>query len=379
MIVKDGEETSLIIKDYLGSSRVVDQDNTTKDEGYYPYGTDVQNNNISTDRQFTGHRKLEETGVYHAGARFYSPQLGQFIQADKVEGPNRYMYVGGNPVSYNDPTGNEGCWGAGVKDSLFDGVCDFFSSDEAPEKFMNQDGHQSVGELTALFDSLSGGIGSMATAISDKFITEGSGSKSLSSAYGSITASSAIGLFFLDALTPDPSIMRKPLSAFSNLGKAMNGGNAGVHAVSNASVVKLFFAESHPAELKNEVKMLQQYGGGLLPSVYAGVTDDTGKLIGFEMERIHGTDMVHYFQRPAIPQDVVDRAVDQFRELSKKGFWHGDIAERNILIEVGEDGIPNNLRLIDPSKTAKRYGKKTDEVDFFRYIIENSNSIWQGN
>jgi len=51
---------------------------------YLPYGQSREENTISTDRQFTGHRKLEDSGIYHAGARFYSPVLGQFIQGDKV-------------------------------------------------------------------------------------------------------------------------------------------------------------------------------------------------------------------------------------------------------------------------------------------------------
>jgi len=105
-ILKENGGQKILVKDYLNSTREVEIDNTADKKSYFPYGSDQSGDQISTDRQFTGHRKLEETGVYHAGARFYSPQLGQFIQADKVEGPNRYTYVNGNPVSYNDPSGN---------------------------------------------------------------------------------------------------------------------------------------------------------------------------------------------------------------------------------------------------------------------------------
>jgi RHS repeat-associated protein len=106
MIVKDAAKTSLVVKDYLGSSRAVDQNNTMQVEEYYPYGADVKDMDIDVDRKFTGHRELDDAGVYHAGARFYNQELGIFVQADKVEGPNRYGYVQGNPISYNDPTGN---------------------------------------------------------------------------------------------------------------------------------------------------------------------------------------------------------------------------------------------------------------------------------
>ncbi|KXK11222.1 MAG: hypothetical protein UZ22_OP11002000427 [Microgenomates bacterium OLB23] len=96
MILKEDDKETLITKDYLGS---------TREGAYYPYGTDVEDVENLYDRQFTGHRKLEDTGIYHAAARFYSPQLGAFIQADKVEGPNRYGYVQGNPIKNVDRTG----------------------------------------------------------------------------------------------------------------------------------------------------------------------------------------------------------------------------------------------------------------------------------
>lgn len=106
VLIKNIENESLVVKDYLGSSRVINGDSDTKIEEYYPYGTDMKDADISLERKFTGHRELDKAGVYHAGARFYSPQLGQFIQADKKEGPHRYAYALNNPISYTDPTGN---------------------------------------------------------------------------------------------------------------------------------------------------------------------------------------------------------------------------------------------------------------------------------
>ena len=52
-------------------------------------------------------------GIYDYGARFYSPKLGRFLSADSIvpgvanpQALNRYSYVLGNPIRYNDPTGH---------------------------------------------------------------------------------------------------------------------------------------------------------------------------------------------------------------------------------------------------------------------------------
>jgi RHS repeat-associated protein len=50
-----------------------------------------------------------ETGLYHNFQRNYDPELGVYIEEDpygvEVTGPNRYLYVGGEPVLGTDPTG----------------------------------------------------------------------------------------------------------------------------------------------------------------------------------------------------------------------------------------------------------------------------------
>ncbi|MFS8159231.1 MAG: RHS repeat-associated core domain-containing protein [Candidatus Roizmanbacteria bacterium] len=109
-ILKSGEEQNLLVSDYLSSNRVVIEQkgapNTS--QAYLPFGESTQMSNSSpSDREFTGHRKLESISGYHAGARFYQPVLGQFTQPDQKEGPNRYAYVNNNPISLTDPTGNE--------------------------------------------------------------------------------------------------------------------------------------------------------------------------------------------------------------------------------------------------------------------------------
>lgn len=57
--------------------------------------------------QFTG-RENDGNGLYYYRARYYSPSLGRFVQADPIGlngGLNSYAYVQGNPISRTDPIG----------------------------------------------------------------------------------------------------------------------------------------------------------------------------------------------------------------------------------------------------------------------------------
>lgn len=65
--------------------------------------------------KFTGQELDEGIGLYYYDARFYDPALGRFTSADIGLGGhvsqqdvfNRYEYVLGNPVKYNDPSGHK--------------------------------------------------------------------------------------------------------------------------------------------------------------------------------------------------------------------------------------------------------------------------------
>jgi RHS repeat-associated protein len=66
---------------------------------------------VPTDRLFTGQR-LDDTGLYYYGARYYDPQIGRFISPDTLvhnfanpQSFNRYSYCLNNPLKYIDPTG----------------------------------------------------------------------------------------------------------------------------------------------------------------------------------------------------------------------------------------------------------------------------------
>ncbi|MEZ4868014.1 MAG: RHS repeat-associated core domain-containing protein [Caldilineaceae bacterium] len=86
------------------------------DEKYYAYGraqwAPGDSGPVVTDHKFTG-QKLDSTGLYYYNARYYDPEIGQFISPDTlVPDPtdlfdyNRYMYSRGNPLKFVDPTGH---------------------------------------------------------------------------------------------------------------------------------------------------------------------------------------------------------------------------------------------------------------------------------
>ncbi|MBI2851987.1 MAG: RHS repeat-associated core domain-containing protein [Chloroflexi bacterium] len=77
---------------------------------YAPYGS-IRSGSVPTDIKFTGQR-LDGTGLYYYGARYYDAGIGRFISPDSIvqdfSNPqtfNRYSYVVNNPLKHVDPTG----------------------------------------------------------------------------------------------------------------------------------------------------------------------------------------------------------------------------------------------------------------------------------
>ena len=111
-----GATLSYLASDHLGGTSLVmdTSGNATSRMRYHPYGQVwTQSAAPATDKLFTGHTRLgARSGMYYAGARFYSADLGRFMSADPM-GPtpglpaslNSYAYAMNNPLAYTDPTG----------------------------------------------------------------------------------------------------------------------------------------------------------------------------------------------------------------------------------------------------------------------------------
>ena len=76
---------------------------------YYVYG-EIEDRPQTTDTLFLFAGKYgvqtDANGLYYMRARYYSPEIGRFINEDPVrDGLNWYEYAGGNPISRVDPSG----------------------------------------------------------------------------------------------------------------------------------------------------------------------------------------------------------------------------------------------------------------------------------
>ncbi len=77
--------------------------------GKYTYSPFGQSSSLTgTTFGFTGQRFDAELGLYHYKARYYSPALCRFLQADPAGydvSYNLYSYASNDPLSFTDPTG----------------------------------------------------------------------------------------------------------------------------------------------------------------------------------------------------------------------------------------------------------------------------------
>lgn len=111
----DGANTNMFLTDALGSviETISATANTAAVQGnqvYSPYGSSrYQQGSMGTAKGFTGQYNDSVSGLDYYHARYYDSIVGCFLSADKVQGNiqgmDPYTYVGGNPETKNDPTG----------------------------------------------------------------------------------------------------------------------------------------------------------------------------------------------------------------------------------------------------------------------------------
>jgi RHS repeat-associated protein len=80
--------------------------------GYDPFGNPATSvagmPTTGNPFRYTGRRLDPETNLYYFRARYYSPELGRFLQTDPIgtkDDLNLYAYVHGDPLNHSDPTG----------------------------------------------------------------------------------------------------------------------------------------------------------------------------------------------------------------------------------------------------------------------------------
>jgi len=72
----------------------------------------IDNVGVKNPYRYRGYRYDAETGLYYLQSRYYSPELGRFINADAIAGSigellshNIFAYCANNPIVMKDPTG----------------------------------------------------------------------------------------------------------------------------------------------------------------------------------------------------------------------------------------------------------------------------------
>jgi len=108
-IMEEGNEISYLLKDHLGSTRVVaDEAGQKRGElNYSDFGETTVTGEIEDIRyRYTGQEWDEELEEYNYLAREYDPVTARFNSPDPArQGFSPYVYVGNNPINFVDPDG----------------------------------------------------------------------------------------------------------------------------------------------------------------------------------------------------------------------------------------------------------------------------------
>ncbi len=128
-------------KDHLGSVRVLATSSGTASSSYdYDVYGKIGRSSVNVDitYKFTGQEFDGETGLYNFRARLYDNTVGVFYAVDPAhENFSQYGYVGGNPVSFVDPTGRVTAYSPLIADMIEEGYASFHTPGDP---FGNQGG-----------------------------------------------------------------------------------------------------------------------------------------------------------------------------------------------------------------------------------------------
>ncbi len=121
--VKDDNRVYYYHFNGLGSVVALSDMNNTIVEryAYSIFGEPSRISDVNNPYLFTGRRLDTETKLYHYRARYYTYDIGRFLQTDPIgyaDGINWYRYCGNNPVGLVDPFGLY----AGIDDAIASGV-----------------------------------------------------------------------------------------------------------------------------------------------------------------------------------------------------------------------------------------------------------------
>ncbi len=172
--VNDGTEKQLVryqLSNHIGSA-ALELDNSARIisyEEYHPYGTtafQAVNATIKSAAKryrYTGMERDEETGLEYHSARYYMPWLGRWLSSDPIgisDGLNVYAYCRGNPVSFNDSSGQSS------------------GDEEKPAQVLDLEKmfgipDSSAEESKGFFDQIADTLSSIVTAIGEAIVAAG--------------------------------------------------------------------------------------------------------------------------------------------------------------------------------------------------------------
>lgn len=160
--VNDDEGWFFMLKDHLGSNRVVvnESNSWVANYDFMPYG-DIMKSAINTNisYQFTGQEMDTETGLHNFRARMYDSDLGMFYAMDPAgQGYSPFAYANGNPIMYVDPDGENPLLFAAALIAGSGALNAIFNWDKI-ETFEDFSGFFALGAGTATMALVSGGSG----------------------------------------------------------------------------------------------------------------------------------------------------------------------------------------------------------------------------